>query len=339
MALAAIPFVINGRDIAATLSIGVALAPQDGTDAEGLLKCAKVALDRSKADGRNCYRFFTADMDAELCVRLKLEKRIREAAGGQEFELHYQPLVAMPDGRLNGFEALLRLDDEGGKPIGPGVFVPVAEEMGLISGIGAFVLRRACTAAAQWPSHLTVAVNLSPAQFQAGEVYDAVASALAESGLCPRRLELEITETLLLRDTDAVLAELARLKGLGVSIAMDDFGTGYSSLSHLWRFPFDKIKIDQAFMQNLKTSQESVQTIVKTIVGLGHSLNMRVTVEGVENAAQVDFVRDVACDEVQGFYFGRPMAATEISARLLSDFLEPPAYPAFAGDGRLRVVK
>jgi EAL domain-containing protein (putative c-di-GMP-specific phosphodiesterase class I) len=304
-----------------------------------MLKSADLALYKAKADGRGCCRFFTSEMDDELRVRLEIETLVRAAMANDGFDLHFQPQVSMPDGRLTGFEALLRLDDHDGNPIPPAVFVPVAEEMGLIGAIGAWVLRHACVVAAQWPAHLTVAVNLSPAQFQLGCIYDAVTAVLAESGLAPRRLELEITETLLLRDTDAIITELTRIKSLGVAIVMDDFGTGYSSLGYLWRFPFDKIKIDQSFTHSLKSSGESVRTIVKTIIALGHSLNMRVTVEGVERADQFDFVRDVACDQVQGFYFGRPLAAADLPGRLLADVERASTRPAMAGDGKLRVVK
>jgi diguanylate cyclase (GGDEF)-like protein len=333
------PFVVNAHEIVVTASVGIALAPQHGAESGRLLKSAGLALHKGKADGRNCCRVFTNEMDAELRARLDLEKRIRDAVHTGEFELHFQPLVAMPDGRLSGFEALLRLKDETGQPISPSVFIPIAEDMGLIGTIGRWVLHSACAAASEWPAHLTVAVNLSPAQFQAGSVCDIVVAALANSGLDPGRLELEITETLLLRDSDAVLAELGRLKDLGVSIVMDDFGTGYSSLSYLWRFPFDKIKIDQAFMRSLDASDKGVQTIVKTTVGLGHSLNMKVSVEGVENARQLEFVRQVECDQVQGFFFGRPLAPVDLAACLLADLNSASARPVFAGEGKLRVVK
>jgi diguanylate cyclase (GGDEF)-like protein len=333
------PFDINGREVVATASVGIALAPRDGVETDRMLKCADLALYKAKADGRRCFRFFTSEMDDELRVRLELETLIRAATTNAGFDLYFQPQVSMPDGRLTGFEALLRLDDHDGNPISPAVFVPVAEDMGLIGTIGAWVLRRACVVAAQWPEHFTIAVNLSPAQFQAGCIYDTLTAALAESGLAPRRLELEITETLLLQDTDAIIAELSRIKSLGVVIVMDDFGTGYSSLSYLWRFPFDKIKIDQSFMHSLKSCDNSVRTIVKTIIGLGHSLNMSVTVEGVERADQVDFVRDVACDQVQGFFFGRPLAVADVPARMLADVQGASTQSAIIGDGKLRIVK
>jgi diguanylate cyclase (GGDEF)-like protein len=333
------PFVVNGHDVATAASIGVALAPQDGIEAERLLKSADLALYKSKSDGRGCFRFFTPEMDAELQARLKLERTIRDAVQNESFALNFQPLVDMPSGRLTGFEALLRLREADGNDIPPTTIVPMAEDMGLIGKIGTWVIRKACFAAAQWPHHLTVAVNLSPAQFYAGSVCDVVSAALAESGLAPRQLELEITEALLLRDTDAILAELGRLKALGVAVVMDDFGTGYSSLSYLWRFPFDKIKIDRAFMQTTNAADAGVQTIIKTIVGLGHSLHMRVTVEGIEDDRQAEFVRSAACDEVQGFYFGRPLAEADLPARILAEAERDAARSDRAAQDRLRVIK
>jgi diguanylate cyclase (GGDEF)-like protein len=330
------PFVVNGHDVATTASVGIALAPCDGVEPERLLKSADLALYKSKSDGRNCFRFFTPEMDAELQARLKLERTIRDAVKNDSFELNFQPLIDMPSGRLTGFEALLRLRDADGNDIPPTTIIPMAEDMGLIGKVGTWVIRTACLAATQWPEHLTVAVNLSPAQFYAGSVCNIVSAALAEAGLEPSRLELEITETLLLRDTDAILAELGRLKALGVAVVMDDFGTGYSSLSYLWRFPFDKIKIDRAFMQTVDAADENVQTIIKTIVGLGHSLHMRVTVEGVEDGEQAAFVREAACDEVQGFYFGRPLAEADLPARILAEAERDAARRA---QDRLRVIK
>jgi len=314
----AVPFFINGHDMAMTASVGTALAPQDGQEPERLLRCADLALHHSKSDGRNRARLFTPDMDSELQQRLGLERCIRNALQDDGFELYFQPLVDMPDGAVAGYEALLRLRAEDGSPIPPSTFIPAAEEMGLIGMIGSWVIRKACMTAAQWPPRFTVAVNLSAAQFDAGNVCDVVSAALAEAALEPQRLHLEITESLLLRETSAVMTELARLKALGVLIVMDDFGTGYSSLSYLWRFPFDKIKIDRAFMQSLDSADKTAETIVKTIVGLGHSLQMRVTIEGVEDARQVAFVRDVDCDEVQGFYFGRPMPEGDLAAGMLA---------------------
>ena len=261
------PFMVNGHDVATAGSVGIALAPRDGVEPERLLKSADLALYKSKSDGRNCFRFFTPDMDAELQARLKLERTIRDAIQHERFELNFQPLIDTATSKLTGFEALLRLRDADGESIPPAVVIPVAEEMGLIGKIGTWVIRKACLAATQWPDHLTVAVNISPEQFHTGSVCDVVAEALAERRSRRSRLELEVTEQLLLRDTEAVLAELNRLKALGVAVVMDDFGTGYSSLSYLWRFPFDKIKIDRSFMQSLDTADENIRTIIKTIVG------------------------------------------------------------------------
>jgi EAL domain-containing protein (putative c-di-GMP-specific phosphodiesterase class I) len=215
------------------------------------------------------------------------------------------------------------------------VFIPIAEELRLINKIGAWVLRQACRTAATWPEDLTVAVNLSPAQFSAGSVSDIVAAALKEAGLAPHRLELEITETLLLGDSAAIMAELHALKAMGAAIVMDDFGTGYSSLSYLWRFPFDKIKIDRSFMQGFNGSGRDARTVVKTIIALGRELNMRVTVEGVENARQAAFLDEVDGDQVQGFFFGRPVPASEVSANILADFRKThPALSSARAAGR-----
>jgi EAL domain-containing protein (putative c-di-GMP-specific phosphodiesterase class I) len=218
-------------------------------------------------------------------------------------------------------EALLRLPAHRDGFVPPSVFIPLAEEMGLIDQIGHWTIRRACRIAVDWPEHLAVAVNLSPANFLAGNVSRMVEEALAESRLDPRRLEVEITENMLLSDTDAVMRELRRIKALGVKIVMDDFGKGYSSLSYLWRFPFDAIKIDGTFMQGLETGDRNVENIVSTIVTLGRSLDLTVTAEGVENEKQLEFLRRIDCDQVQGFLFGQPAPATEVSAAIMADYL------------------
>jgi predicted signal transduction protein with EAL and GGDEF domain len=319
--------------IVATVSIGVALAPADGTNPERLLKSADLALYRAKGDGRNCVRFFLPEMDSELNMRFKLEKIIRDAVLHERFELHYQPLFEMARRRLIGFEALVRLPAEDGTLIPPLVFIPVAEELRLIDKIGAWVLREACRTAATWPENLTVAVNLSPAQFLAGHVSDIVAAALKDAGLAPHRLELEVTETLLLGNSEAIMSELQTLKAMGVAIVMDDFGTGYSSLSYLWRFPFDKIKIDRSFMQAFDGSGRDAKTVVRTIIALGRELNMRVTVEGVETVTQAAFLDEVDGDQAQGFFFGRPVPASEVSANILADFQKRHL------EGKLRLVK
>jgi diguanylate cyclase (GGDEF)-like protein len=332
------PFLVGGREVPTTASIGIALAPDDGRDPEALVRCADLALYKCKADGRNGYRFFTPELDAELQARLRLEARIREATDREEFDLVFQPLVDVASGRTTGCEALLRLRASDGTPIPPSDFIPVAEGIGLIGRIGAWVLRRACATAAQWPDGLAVAVNLSPAQFD-GTIADKVRAALDASGLAPIRLQLEITESLLLEDTDAVMSQLVQLKGLGVAIVMDDFGTGYSSMSYLWRFPFDKIKIDRAFLQNLLDADKNVEAIVRTIINLGHALKMRVTVEGVEDERQLDLIMNLACDEAQGYYFARPMPACDIAAHLLGQLARKPAMAAAAHRRMLQLVK
>ena len=325
--------------LVATVSVGVALAPADGTNPELLLKSADLALYKAKADGRNCIRFFLPEMDAELQARSKLESTICDAMLHDRFELHYQPIFEIPERRLIGFEALIRLPAEDGSLIPPLAFIPVAEDLQLVDRIGAWALREACRTAATWPENLTIAVNLSPSQFLAGSVSDIVAAAVKETGLATQRLELEVTETLLLGNSEAIMAELQTLKAMGVAIVMDDFGTGYSSLSYLWRFPFDKIKIDRSFMQNFDGSGPDA-TIVKTIIALGRELNMRVTVEGVETAVQAAFLDTVDGDQAQGFFFGRPVPASEVGAIILASFQKthPATSSPSAPEHKLRLV-
>jgi len=298
----------------------VAIAPDHGSDAGRLLKSADLALDKAKQDGPQHTRLFSAELDTALDTRLKYERAIKAAIESDGFLLHYQPQFKNAGGELIGFEALLRLPTRDGGFIPPTAFIPIAETMGLINRIGAWVLEKACTTALTWPEHLMVSVNLSAAQFAGGDVAATVSRVLKRVGLAPHRLELEITESLLLHDTEAVLAELAALKAIGVAIVMDDFGTGYSSLSYLWRFPFDKIKIDGSFMHALDANDANAEKIIRTIAALGRSLRMRVTVEGVENSRQVGFVHMIDCDEVQGYFFGRPTPASELGRIILVDY-------------------
>jgi diguanylate cyclase (GGDEF)-like protein len=339
-ALAA-PMRLKEHELFTTVSIGVALAPADGDTPERLLKSADLAVYKGKAEGRNCVRFFRPEMDAELQGRIELEEIIRSAVLHDRFELHYQPIFQISDRRLIGFEALIRLPKDDGTLIPPLIFIPVAEEMRLIDKIGTWVLREACGTAAGWPKHLTVAVNLSPAQFLAGNVSEIVAAALKEANLEPCRLELEITETLLLGDSESVMTELRALKKLGAAIVMDDFGTGYSSLSYLWRFPFDKIKIDRSFMQGFDGSTRDAETVVKTIITLGRELNMHVTIEGVETAKQAAFLDSANGEQAQGFYFGRPLPASELAASILADFQKALSTPlsAIAQETDLHYIK
>jgi diguanylate cyclase (GGDEF)-like protein len=335
------PVRFNNYELDVTSSVGFALAPEDGNSSKRLLKSADLALYKAKADGRNCVRYFLPEMDATLQARIGLEKTIRNAVIHEDFVLHYQPIFEITEHRLVGFEALIRLPAEDGSLIPPLVFIPVAEELRLIGKIGALVLRQACRTASTWPSHLTVAVNMSVAQFEAGSVCDIVTAALEEAELEPRRLELEVTESLLLGDSESIMTELRTLKAIGVAIVMDDFGTGYSSLSYLWRFPFDKIKIDRSFMAGLNRSGRNSETVVKTIIALGRQLHMRVTVEGVETARQAAFVRDAEGDQAQGYFFGRPMPADEIAAWILLDFQRAnrESTPAVKTDAKLQLIK
>jgi diguanylate cyclase (GGDEF)-like protein len=307
----AAPYEVDGHRVVIGTSVGIALAPNDGSDPDELLKNADMALYRAKAEGRGAYRFFEAQMDADMQARRLLELDLRSALAHHEFELHYQPLVDLQAKRLSGFEALLRWNHPKRGLVPPGEFIPLAEEIGLISPIGAWVLERACRDAATWPDDLAVAVNLSPVQFKGRTLVLNVVSALGASGLAARRLELEITEAVMLQDTDVTLATLAQLKALGVHISMDDFGTGYSSLSYLRKFPFDKIKIDQSFVRDLSDRPESM-AIVRAVAGLGRTLGIATTAEGVETLDQLRAVKAEGCTQVQGYLLGRPKPASAI---------------------------
>jgi EAL domain-containing protein (putative c-di-GMP-specific phosphodiesterase class I) len=263
--------------------------------------------------------------------RVRLERLLRGALEHDRIELYYQPMFEKRGDQLIGFEALARLPAPDGSLIAPEIFIPLAEELRLIDKLGEWVLREACKAAQSWPDSFSVAVNLSPAQFVSGNIEEVVAGALKESGLESRRLELEITETLLLHNSEAVMATLHRIKELGVAIVMDDFGTGYSSLSYLWKFPFDKIKIDRSFMESFEQARHDVEIVVKTIVALGRELKMRVAVEGVETPEEVDFLYDVDAAEVQGFYFGRPVSASEVASSIIQHVRKSAAAKAKDG--------
>jgi diguanylate cyclase (GGDEF)-like protein len=306
------PFDIGAQQVVIGVSIGIA-STSDVTDLEApdsLLKNADLALYRAKADGRGTYRFFEAEMDARLQARRRLELDLQTALEQDQFEILYQPLVDSRQGNVSGFEALLRWHHPERGMVSPAEFIPVAEDTGLIKEIGAFVLRRATAEAAAWPGGLKVAVNLSPVQFNARNLVEVVSHALALSGLAPQRLELEITESLLLQDNVEVLETLHRLRLLGVRIAMDDFGTGYSSLSYLQRFPFDKIKIDQAFTRQLTEENGSV-AIVRAIIGLGRSLGIAILAEGVETRDELAILQTEGCWDVQGYLFSKPVPAAQ----------------------------
>ena len=305
------PFDIAGHQIMIGTSIGIAFAPQDGTDPDQLLKCADLALYRAKQDGRGIYRLFQAEMDAQMQARRLLELDLRFALRAGQFELFYQPLVDLHAGIVDGCEALLRWRHPERGLIGPDQFIPLAEEIGLIVPLGEWVLHRACGTATSWPGAMRVAVNLSPAQFKSRNLLAAIAGALRESGLPADRLELEITETVMLYDTDATLETLHQLHALGVCIAMDDFGTGYSSLSYLRRFPFDRIKIDQSFVRDM-CSKQDCGAIIRAVASLSNELGMATTAEGVETQEQLDALTKAGCSEVQGYLFSRPVPADSI---------------------------
>ena len=309
---------IDGIEVVIGASIGVALSPGDGTTTEELMRNADMALYRAKSDGGGVHRFFEREMDRLAQKRRDMELDLRRAFANGEFELHYQPLVDIAADRISGFESLLRWRHPEKGMISPADFIPVAEDIGLIVALGEWVLREACTEAANWPDDVKVAVNLSPVQFRSRNLVQTVISALAHSGLSPLRLELEITESLFLAETEANLAILHQLRGLGISISMDDFGTGYSSLSYLRSFPFDKIKIDRSFVKDIAERPDCV-AIVRAISGLGRSLNITTTAEGVETMDQLDWLRAEGCNEVQGFLFSAAKPAAGIAA-LLSRF-------------------
>jgi len=305
------PFEVEGNDLYVGVSIGVAIAPHDGDDHERLLKHADIALYRAKQSGRGKYRFFEHAMDSELQARKALEQDLRQAIARNQLEMHYQPLVTIEGQRLTGVEALIRWHHPQRGLISPVDFIPIAEDTGLIIPIGEWALRRSCNDAKAWP-HLTVAVNLSPVQFKHHELIEMISQVLAETGFPPERLELEITESVLLYDANAALKILAAIKKLGIRIAMDDFGTGYSSLGYLNSFPFDKIKIDRSFIAELNGTDKA-NAIVKSVISLGQSLEMITTAEGVETLAQLTFLTEEGCQQVQGYYFGRPIPPAELT--------------------------
>jgi diguanylate cyclase (GGDEF)-like protein/PAS domain S-box-containing protein len=305
------PYLLDGHSVVIGASVGIAMSPGDGDESEKLLKNADLALSRAKNDSRGTFSFFEAGMDARAQSRRKIETELREAVQGDTLRPYYQPLVDLSSGRITGFEALVRWPHPERGMISPAEFIPVAEETGLINAVGGLMLRRACTDAAQWPDDVHVAVNLSPLQFRLGNLLSLVTDTLKQSGLPARRLELEITETLLLEKSSEVLATLHALRALGVRISMDDFGTGYSSLSYLRSFPFDKIKIDQSFVRDLAANPDA-QAIVRSIISLGKGLGVTITAEGVETEAEVNCLRNEGCHEGQGFLFSRARPNAEI---------------------------
>jgi predicted signal transduction protein with EAL and GGDEF domain len=307
---------VLGHQLASDTSIGIAMAPDDGTEPDQLLKNADLAMYGAKADGRGTYRFFEAEMDARMKARRSLEFDLRQAVMCGEFDLHYQPLVNIRDNSIVACEALLRWNHSTRGVVSPVEFIPVAEDTGVINPLGEWVLRTACAEAARWPGDFTVTVNVSPVQFKTENLVQTVIGALAASGLPAKRLELEITESVLLGDDEKTLQMLHQLKKLGVRIAMDDFGTGYSSLNYLRRFPFDKVKIDRTFIKDI-AEKDGSWSIVQAVVSIAKSRNIVTTAEGVETQEQLDLLRVLGCTEMQGHLFSRPKPAAEIMQLLM----------------------
>jgi diguanylate cyclase (GGDEF)-like protein len=309
------PYELDGRQVVVGVSVGIAVAPADGDKPDALMKNADLALYRAKADGGGVYRFFEVAMDARMQARRALELDLRKAIVNGEFEVYYQPIVDVKTGRITSCEALIRWQHPERGMVNPLEFIPVAEETGLIGLIGEWVLRQACAQAMHWPKDVSVAVNLSPAQFKSRKLVQIVQRALAASGLPAERLELEITEMVLLQESEGAFAILHQLRDLGIKIAMDDFGSGYSSLGYLRSFPFDKIKIDQSFIRGLGATDDGV-AIIRAVVGLGSSLGITTTAEGVETKEQLARLTSEGCNEVQGFLFSAPRPAAEIEHML-----------------------
>jgi diguanylate cyclase (GGDEF)-like protein len=312
------PYDIDGHQVAIGTSVGIAIGPNDGTDPDQLMRNADLALYRGKSEGRGIYRFFEPGMDVQLKARRALECDLRAALTEGQFVLFYQPVINLEHGSISGFEALIRWQHPERGLVPPNEFIPLAEEIGLIVRIGEWVLRQACTTVARWPGDASVSVNISPAQFRNPGLVQAVLIALADSGLPARRLELEITETVLLEDSEQTLSTLHRLRDLGVRIAMDDFGTGYSSLSYLQSFPFDRIKIDRSFVKDITSASGSLN-IVRAVAAMAKGLGMAATAEGVETQEQLETVRTEGCTEMQGFLFSKPRPQHEIEALYLSE--------------------
>jgi diguanylate cyclase (GGDEF)-like protein len=311
------PFDIDGHQTSIGASVGIAVGPGDGLTPEELLRNADLALYRAKRDGRGTFRFFEPGMDLQMQARRIMEQDLRKALPAGEFELYYQPIINLANNEISGFEALIRWNHPTQGLIAPGSFIPLSEETGFIVPMGEWVIRQACATAALWPDDLHVAVNISAVQFRSPGLLQVIIGALAGSGLHPTRLEVEITESVLLLDKEATLATLHQLRELGVRIAMDDFGTGYSSLTYLQCFPFDKIKIDRSFIRDIADNAGSLN-IVRAVAALANGLGIQATAEGVETREQLDKITSEGCTEVQGFWFSHPLPAAEIERLFLS---------------------
>ena len=311
------PYACHGHQVATDASIGIALAPQHGADLDQILKNADLAMYAAKSAGRRTHRFFEPVMDAQVQARRILEINLRQAMSDDALEVYYQPCVSLKDNKITGCEALVRWRHPERGMIPPSEFIPIAEETGLINQLGEWVLATACAEATTWPDDINLAVNVSPVQFKSGTLALKIVAALAASGLPANRLELEITEAVLIRDDDAALKILHQLRAIGVRIALDDFGTGYSSLSYLQRFPFDKIKIDRSFVNDIEGPDGS-SCIVQAVVNIAAARRMMTTAEGVETPQQQELLRALGCTEMQGYLFSPPIPAADIRRLLLS---------------------
>jgi predicted signal transduction protein with EAL and GGDEF domain len=311
------PYDIEDQKATVGTSIGIAVSPGDGDTPDKMLRHADLALYRAKSDGRGTFRFFEPAMNEQMQARRIMEQDLRKALPAGEFELYYQPVVNLESKEISGFEALIRWNHPEAGQVPPSTFIPLAEEIGFIIPLGEWVIREACLAASRWPEHLNVAVNISAVQFRGSSLMTVIVNALAASGLHPTRLEIEITESVLLRDREATLSMLHQLRSLGIRIAMDDFGTGYSSLTYLQSFPFDKIKIDRSFVKDITDNAGSLY-IVRAVAALANGMGMAATAEGVETAEQLDKIAAVGCTEMQGYLFSKPLPVAEIERLFLS---------------------
>ncbi len=318
------PFTIDGHEFGITCSIGISLYPKDGHDVDSLLKNADAAMYRAKEQSRNSFQFYTSEMNDRVVERMVIERHLRHALELGQLEMHYQPQVELTNGRIIGVEALLRWHSPNLGTVSPSRFIPLAEETGLIVPIGEWVLKTCCEQNKAWQdaglTPLTISVNISARQLQKKDLSGDIAAILRESGLKPRFLELEIVESMVMKDVESAMVIMTELKSLGIQLAMDDFGTGYSSLSYLKRFPFDRLKIDLSFVRDILSDPESA-SIARTIIAMAHNLNLRAIAEGVETKEQLEYLRLHGCDEIQGYYVSRPVNAQEFEALLRKDQL------------------
>jgi diguanylate cyclase (GGDEF)-like protein len=305
------PFDLDGVEASVGASIGIAMGPEHGRDPEALLKHADLALYNAKDNGRNDFRIYDPGMLETATTQQSAESELRDAIAGEQFEMHYQPVVDIDTLQICGVEALVRWRHPARGLIAPDQFIPLAESTGLISPIGEWILQRACTDAVAWPGHIRLAVNISAVQFKKGNLFDVILCALVESGLAPERLELEITETSLLDNQQAHLATIRQLKNLGISMALDDFGTGYSSVTYLTNFPFDKIKIDRTFTRDV-LQRRDYAAVVSSVLALAQGLGTITTVEGIETDQQLEYMRHAGVDLAQGYLFSRSVPVSEL---------------------------